>query len=86
MQAGRNEINKKICKAVGETISELKGEKKNAILAYESDIPRSVLIYVLRGVKDPQLTTFMRIASGLNIRPSELLKLIENKIENEFEL
>lgn len=86
MQADKENTNKKICKILGEIVSELKGKKRKTTLAYESDIPRSVLHYIMEGIKDPQLTTFMRLAIGLNLKPSELLKMIENKIGDDVEL
>ncbi|MDO5438359.1 MAG: hypothetical protein Q4F80_09200 [bacterium] len=86
MQADKENTNKKICKILGEIVSELKGKKRKTTLAYESDIPRSVLHYIMEGIKDPQLTTFMRLAIGLNLKPSELLKMIENRIGDDVEL
>ncbi len=82
----KNETNKKICKVLGNVVSELKGKKRKTTLAYESDLPRSVIHYILDGIKDPQLTTFMRLATGLGLKPSELLKIIEEKIGNELDL
>ena len=86
MQGSKEEINKKICKILGEIVVELKGNKRKTTLAYESDLPRSVLHYIINGVKDPQLTTFIRLANGLNLKPSELLKMIEDKMGDEFDL
>lgn len=86
MQADKEYTNKKICKILGEIVTELKGKKRKATLAYESDLPRSVLHYIMAGIKDPQLTTFMRLATGLNLKPSELLKMIENKMGDDVEL
>lgn len=85
MQASKIKKNKEICKLLGQIIQELKGEKKKSILAYESDLPRSVVYYILEGKKDPQLTTLWRLALGLNIRPSELLKILEDRIEGGWD-
>lgn len=84
MQASKTEVNEKICKFLGEVVNELRGKKRKSLLAYESDIPRSVVHYILEGRKDPQLTTFWRLALGLGVRPSELLKIIEDKIDWNF--
>lgn len=84
MQASKAEINKKICEILGEVVKELKGKKRKSLLAYESDLPRSVVHYILDGKKDPQLTTFWRLALGLDLRPSELLKMIEEKFDWDF--
>ena len=82
MQGTKSENNKEICKLLGEVVNQLKGKKKKSLLAYESDLPRSVVHYILEGKKDPQLTTFWRLALGLELRPSELLKKIEDRIDN----
>ena len=84
MQASKTEVNEKICKLLGEVINELRGKKRKSLLAYESDVPRSVVHYILEGKKDPQLTTFWRLALGLGMRPSELLKMLEDKIDWDF--
>ena len=86
MQDSKEEVNKKICKILGEIVVELKGKKRKTTLAYEADLPRSVLHYIMQGIKDPQLTTFIRLANGLNLKPSELLKMIEDKMGDEFDL
>ena len=83
MQASKLKNNKQICKILGSVVQELKKEKKKSILAYESDLPRSVVYAILDGKKDPQLTTFCRLASGLDMKPSELMKVIEEKIDWE---
>lgn len=83
MQASKLKKNKELCKYLGLVVQELKGEKRKSILAYESDLPRSVVYSILEGKKDPQLTTFCRLASGLEIKPSELMKMIEEKMDWE---
>lgn len=83
MQVSKIKKNKEFCKSLGIAVNELKGDKKKSILAYESDLPRSVVYSILDGRKDPQLTTFCRLASGLDMKPSELMKVIEEKIDWE---
>ena len=81
MQASKLKNNKQICKILGSVVQELKKEKKKSILAYESDLPRSVVYAILDGEKDPQLTTFCRLALGFDLKPSELMKIVEDKID-----
>ena len=81
MQASKLKNNKQIFKILGSVVQELKKEKKKSILAYESDLPRSVVYAILDGKKDPQLTTFCRLALGLDLKPSELMKIVEDKID-----
>lgn len=85
MQATKIKKNEKICKLLGTVVQELKGKKKKSILAYESDLPRSVVYYILDGKKDPQLTTLWRLALGLDMRPSELLRIMEDRLEDGWD-
>ena len=85
MQVFKTKKNEQICKLLGEVVQELNVKKKKSILAYESDLPRSVVHYILEGHKDPQLTTFWRLALGLGMRPSELLKIIEDRLEGGWD-
>lgn len=41
-------------------------------LAYENDISKSTLSRIERGLVDPKLSTLIKIAKGLEIRPSKL--------------
>ena len=86
MQESKAKQNEKICKLLGSLIKELSQNKKKSILAYESDLPRSVVHYIMEGVKDPQLTTFWRLAVGLEMKPSELLALLEKKVGADLDL
>ena len=85
MQVFKTKKNEQICKLLGEVVQELNVKKKKSILAYESDLPRSVVHYILEGRKDPQLTTFWRLALGLGMRPSELLKIMEDRLEGGWD-
>ena len=86
MQVSKVKQNEKICKLLGSLVKELSQNKKKSILAYESDLPRSVVHYIMEGVKDPQLTTFWRLAVGLEMKPSELLALLEKKVGADLDL
>lgn len=86
MQELKIKKNKEICRLLGSVVKERMGEKKKSILAYESDLSRSVVYYILNGIKDPQLTTFWRLALGLGIRPYELLKLLEDNLEGGWDI
>lgn len=51
MQVSKIKKNKEFCKSLGIAVNELKGDKKKSILAYESDLPRSVVYSILDGKK-----------------------------------
>lgn len=53
-------------------------------LSDEIELSKSIWAGIERGERDVQLSTFWRIAEGLEIRPSDLLKEIEDSIGNEF--
>ena len=77
---------KLIMKILGESIVRLRGDKSQFILASENDISSSIISTIERGLKDPQLTTFFKIAEALNLKPSELLQEIENQLPKDFSL
>ena len=81
-----DEKKKLIMRILGESVIRLRGEKSQFILASENDISSSIISTIERGLKDPQLTTFFKIAEALNIKPSELLREIENQLPKDFSL
>lgn len=81
-----DEKKKLIMRILGESVIRLRGEKSQFILASENDISSSIISTIERGLKDPQLTTFFKIAEALNIKPSELLLEIENQLPKDFSL
>ena len=80
------EKKKLIMKILGENVIRLRGEKSQFILASENDISSSIISTIERGLKDPQLTTFFKIAEALNVKPFELLQEIEQKLPKDFSL
>lgn len=48
-----------------------------------ADIGRTHLSAIERGVRKPTLETFFKIAEALNILPSELIKEIENELQQK---
>ena len=75
-----------IMKTLGKTIKKLRGEQSQFMLASENDISVSIISTTERGIKDPQFTTLFKIAEALNIKPSELVKLVENQLPEGFTL
>lgn len=81
-----DEKKKLIMRILGKSVIRLRGEKSQFILASENDISSSIISTIERGLKDPQLTTFFKIAEALNIKPSELLLEIETQLPKDFSL
>lgn len=84
MQLDKNK--KLILKLLGKHIKNLRGEKSQFILASENDISVSIISTVERAIKDPQITTVFKLAEALNIKTSELLKLIEDDLPKGFSM
>ena len=53
-------------------------------LANEIELSKSVWAGIEKGKRDVQMSTFWRIAEGLDVKPSELLREIEINLGNEF--
>lgn len=54
-------------------------------LAYQSTLDRTYISMLERGVNQPSLNTVLLVAKGLNMRASDLVRLIEIEIEMENE-
>ena len=77
---------KLIMKILGENIQRLRGDKSQFILSSENDISCSIISTVERGHKYPQFTTLYKIAEALNIKATELVKLVENELPKKFSM
>lgn len=77
-----------LLKTVGELVKSKRLELGKGILlhSYEYDIPSSSLNLIEKGKRDVQLTTLWKIASSFGMNLSEFIKLIENKLPDDFEL
>lgn len=70
-------------KIVGEVIAEFRKEKgiSQEVLSGLADIGRTHLSAIERGERKPTLETLYRIACALDIKMSEIVKQIENRIK-----
>lgn len=66
---------------VGKVIQEYRENKglSQEVVSGLADIGRTHLSAIERGVRKPTLETFFRICDAMNIKPSELIKKIEEK-------
>ncbi|MFI3300630.1 MAG: helix-turn-helix transcriptional regulator [Candidatus Gastranaerophilales bacterium] len=64
----------------------VKNNRKKSITksAEEIGIGKSIWADLENGGKDPQMTTFWRIAEALELKPSQLLKEVEEYLGNDF--
>ncbi len=70
---------------------ELKKERESQnkslrLLAYEFDIQMSLLSRLENGVNEPKLISIWTVCEALGIKPSELMKRIEDKLPNDYSL
>lgn len=68
---------------VGKVIQEYREYKglSQEVVSGLADIGRTHLSAIERGVRKPTLETFFRICDAMNIKPSELIKNIENMMQ-----
>ena len=66
---------------IGKVIQGYREKKKlsQEVVSGLADIGRTHLSAIERGVRKPTLDTFFKIADALDILPSELMKMIEEK-------
>lgn len=73
--------------ALAQVIGDLRQENKKSanLFANEIEISKTTILKIEKGLLDPQLSTFCRIASALNLSPSKLLELIEKKLPQNWD-
>ena len=67
---------------VGKVIKEYREGKglSQEVVSGLADIGRTHLSAIERGVRKPTLETFFRLCEAMSIKPSELIKIIENAV------
>lgn len=72
-------------KAFGLVLKDLRKSKgiSQEKLALAGDLDRTFISLMERGQRQPSLTTILRISEALEIKPSELMDLITEKISNK---
>lgn len=72
-----------IKKAIGMTLRRIR--VKNGLsqedVAFETDVSRSYISDLERGVKEPSLSIIFRLCKILKIRPSEFIVKLENRLK-----
>lgn len=72
--------------ALAKVMKRLRGEKSQFIFSSENEIPLSIISTAERGLKDPQLTTLVKLAEAYNLSLSEFVKMIENELPKGFSM
>ena len=86
MQQGDNSKKKIFTKALGKTISKLKASAglSSRALAYSMDLSKTTILLAEKGMLDPQMTTFCKIAEAFNIEPSDLMIMVKKELPKNF--
>ena len=82
----KNNKKRTILNALALTMKELRGNKSQFIFSSENDISTSIISCAERGLKDPQLTTLFKLAEAYNISIDDFMKLIIDKLPDNFSL
>lgn len=83
-----NEKTEKLFKATGVAIKKLRQEKGLSlnIFAFENDLQKSLISRLENGHNEAKLSSIWKIAQGLGIKPSDLLKAIEAELPDKFSI
>lgn len=81
MQEKKKQI---ILTAIANTVKNLRGRRSQFMLGAEFDIPSSVISDLERGVKDPQLTTLMKLSRAFGLTISDFMKEFEKELPSDF--
>lgn len=73
-----------VLNSIAKTVKRLRGKKSQFILGAEYDIPSSVLSDLERGVKDPQLTTLLKLARAFDMSISKFMVELEKDLPKNF--
>ena len=76
-------VKKELQNAIAKVV---KKQRKKSITksADEIGMGKSLWADLENGIKDPQFSTLWRIAEGLDIKPHELIELVENELGDNF--
>lgn len=82
MQENYSEKRKIFNEAFGKVIFKLRNVSNLSVrtVACSIELSKTTLLLAEKGKLDPQITTFCRIAEAYNIKPSELMSMIEKEL------
>ena len=63
-----------------------KSNKSISLISAEIGMTKSMWADLEKGIKDPQLSTLLRMAQGLNIPASQIVKELETNLGQDFTL
>ena len=63
-----------------------KQNKSISLISAEIGMTKSMWADLEKGIKDPQLSTLLRISEALNIKLSEIISELESQLGNNFSM
>ncbi len=86
MQAFENNKKKEFTEALGKVLSQLQKQSNRSVrsIAYEMDMSKTTLLLSEKGLLDPQMTTFCKIAEAFYIKPDKLLQMVYNELPKDW--
>lgn len=75
-----------ILNSLAKNVKKLRGDKSQFIFCSENEISCSIISMLERGLKDPQITTVFKLAEAFNMKASELIKLVEDDLPEDFHM
>lgn len=77
-----------ISQTIGKIVKEYrqKQHKSISLISDEIGMTKSMWADLEKGIKDPQLTTVIRIAEALNVKSSEIIIKLEDELGENFSL
>lgn len=70
--------------ALSRVLKKIAKGKAATTIAASYDIPPSIISNIFKGEKDPQMSTFYRLAEAFNINPSELTDMVFKELPENF--
>jgi len=86
MQVSYKEKKKIFNNVMGHVIRKLRQDSNLSArtTAYSIEMSKTTILLAENGALDPQITTFCKIAEAFNIKPSELLIMIEKELPDNW--
>lgn len=71
--------------AFGQVLQQLRRKRglSQEQLGFESGCHRTYISLLERGEKSPSLRTIFRVATALRVKPSEIIRRVENRVNRE---
>ena len=88
MQTSQSKTSKKelFTNALGKVIKRLRDKSKlsSREIAFSMSLSKTTILHAEKGILDPQLSTFFKIAEAFNLTPVDLLTMVNKELPQNF--